>query len=185
MHGTPAGQGGTIMAIEKIRKSIETVAEELARHPDAAVSEDNTAVAVMKEGLCCRIQGPGGAELITDMPETIGGDGAALTPGWYLRAALASCDATVITMRAARLGIALTALEVTVNSSSDNRGLLGAGDDAHPGPLEVRVHVRIAANGASPEQLCEIVEWAERHSPVGDALRRAIPCSVEVDTGPG
>jgi hypothetical protein len=88
-------------------------------------------------------------------------------------------------MRAARLGIAPTALEVTLNSSSDDRGLLGVGDNALPGPLEVRLHVRIAADGASPEELREIVEWAERHSPVGDALRRAVPCRVEIDTGSG
>lgn len=85
-------------------------------------------------------------------------------------------------MRAAQLGISLTKLEVTVNSSSDDRGLLGIGDNALPGPFGVRVHVRIAADDASPEQLREIVEWAERHSPVGDALRRAVPCRVEIDT---
>jgi uncharacterized OsmC-like protein len=139
----------------------------------------------MTDGLRCRIEGPGGAGLTTDMPGTIGGDGTAPTPGWYLRAALASCDATAITMRAAQLDIALTELKVTVNSSSDDRGLLGLGDDALPGPLEIRVDVRIAAADATPEQLREIVEWAERHSPVGDALRRAVSCRVEIDTGPG
>lgn len=176
---------GETMTTERIKKSIESVAEHLAERPDTAVSEDNTAVAVMTEGLRCRIEGPGGAVLTTDMPGTIGGDGTAPTPGWYLRAALASCDATAITMRAARLGIALTELSVTVNSSSDDRGLLGVGDDARPGPLEVRVCVRIASDDATPDQLREIVEWAEGHSPVADALRRAVPCRVEIDTDSG
>jgi hypothetical protein len=29
-------------------------------------------------------------------------------------------------------------------------------------------------------KLRAIVDWAERHSPVGDALRRAVPVEVEV-----
>jgi hypothetical protein len=31
-----------------------------------------------------------------------------------------------------------------------------------------------------PERLRQIVEWAGVHSPVGDAMRRAIPCNVEI-----
>jgi hypothetical protein len=43
------------------------------------------------------------------------------------------------------------------------------------------VHVRIGAAGASPEQLRELVHWAEGHSPVGDAVRRAVPSRMEID----
>jgi len=35
--------------------------------------------------------------------------------------------------------------------------------------------------GCSRGQLRQIVEWAEAHSPVGDALRRAIPSSMEIE----
>lgn len=126
-------------------------------------------------------EGPNGAVLVSDMPKGIGGGGTAPTPGWFLRAALANCDATVIAMRAAQLGVVLTRLEVTVDSESDNRGLLGVGDVAPAGPLSMRVHVRVAADNAPPELLRQIVDWAESHSPVGDALRRAIPCRTEIE----
>lgn len=164
-----------------IRQSIEGVMQFYAEHPGKALSTDKAAVAVIQEGLRCKTEGPNGAVVVSDMPEGVGGGGAAPTPGWLLRAALASCDATVIAMRAAQLGIVLTSLEVSVDSVSDNRGLLGVGDGVPAGPLGMRVRVRLAADEVSPEQLRQLVQWAESHSPVGDALRRAIPCSTEIE----
>jgi len=169
------------VTIAQIQQSIEDVVKSFSEHPERGRSTDKAAVATIQEGLRCKAEGPNGAVLITDMPKGIGGGGAAPTPGWFLRAALANCDATVIAMRAARLGIALTKLEVTVDSVSDNRGLLGLGDGIPAGPQSMRIRVVIAADGAAPEQLRQIVEWAESHSPVGDAVRRAIPSSMEIE----
>jgi hypothetical protein len=45
------------------------------------------------------------------------------------------------------------------------------------------MRVVIGAAGASPGELRAIVAWADRHSPVGDALRRAIPVEIEVLAG--
>lgn len=83
-------------------------------------------------------------------------------------------------MRAAQLGIALTRLEVTVDCVADNRGILGVGEGVPAGPQSMRIRVVLAADGASPQQLRDIVEWAEAHSPVGDALRRSVPVSMEI-----
>jgi uncharacterized OsmC-like protein len=115
------------------------------------------------------------------MPKAVGGGGSAPSPGWLLRAALANCDATVIAMRAAQLGVALTTLEVTVDSESDDRGLLGMDGTISAGPLSMRTRVRIGAQGVAAKDLRDIVEWAEAHSPVGDALRRAVPSRTEVE----
>lgn len=171
------------MSSSHIRTSMETLASHFAMHPQDAASRDKPAVATLESGLRCKATGPKGELLVTDMPKAIGGDGTAPTPGWFLRAALANCDATVIAMRAAQLGIALTQLEVTVSSESDNRGLLGQADSVPPGPLGVHVTVRIAAEGVSEPALLDLVRWAEKHSPVGDAFRRAIPIEAEVLVG--
>lgn len=168
------------MSIDHIRESLGQVARHFAEHPQDAMSQDKPAMAVLEEGLRCRAEGPNGACLVTDMPKPLGGGASAPTPGWLLRAALANCDATVIAMRAAQLGIVLTRLEVTVESQSDNRGVLGVSQSVPPGPLSMRTRVRIAANGSPPEQLLELVRWAEAHSPVSDAVRRAVPCTTEV-----
>jgi uncharacterized OsmC-like protein len=172
---------GILMTIAQIQQSIDGVVKFYLEHPERALSTDKAAVAVIQEGLRCKAEGPDGAVVVSDMPKGIGGGGAAPTPGWLLRAALANCDATVIAMRAAQLGVVLTRLEVTVDSLSDDRGLLGIGDAVPPGPLSMRVHVLVAADGASPEQLRQIIEWAESHSPVGDAMRRAIPSNTEIE----
>jgi uncharacterized OsmC-like protein len=87
----------------------------------------------------------------------------------------------MIAMRAAELGITLTTLEVAVGSTSDDRGLLQMDDSIPAGPLNVQVHVKLGGDGLSAEQLHELVTWAERHSPVGDSISRAVPLKVSVE----
>jgi uncharacterized OsmC-like protein len=168
------------MSTDRIKESLHQVARYFAEHPEKAISQDKPATSVLESGLRCRAEGPNGAVLVSDMPAGIGGGASAPTPGWQLRAALANCDATLIAMRAAQLGVKLTLLEVTVGSESDDRGLLGVSESIPPGPMSVSVSVRIAAEGASAEQLHDLVRWAERHSPVSDAVRRAVPVHTQV-----
>jgi len=169
------------MSIQQIQKAVKGVIKYYTENPDKALSEDKPATAKVEVGLRCRATNGDGVELVSDMPKGIGGGATAPTPGWLLRAALANCDATIIAMRAAELGITLTTLEVTVSSSSDDRGLLQIDDSIQAGPLNVRVHVKLGADGVSKEQLHEIVAWTERHSPVGDAIIRAVPLKVSVE----
>jgi uncharacterized OsmC-like protein len=166
-----------------IRESIESLVAYLGEHPEKWRNADPPATAVMVDGLRCRADGPGGASIVSDMPSAVGGGDSAPRPGWFMRAALATCDATVIAMRAAQLGIALDRLEVAVESESDPRGLLGIDDTVVAGPASLRMRVTIAAAGVPAEQLREIVAWADHHSPVGDALQRAIPVEVEILIG--
>lgn len=169
------------MSIQQIRQSVIGVTKYYIENPDQALSEDKPATATVMEGLRCRATGSDGAELFSDMPRGIGGGATAPTPGWLFRAALANCDATMIAMRAAELGLTLTELEVTVSSTSDDRGLLQIDDSIHPGPLDVRVHVRLGGKDVTEEQLRELVAWTERHSPVGDSISRAVPLRVSVE----
>ena len=168
-------------AAAHIQSSLEEILGHLAAHPNQGRRTDKPATAVVERGLRCRAHGPDGAVLISDMPQALGGEGSAPTPGWFLRAALASCDATVIAMRAAQLGVSLTELEVTVDSESDARGLLGVDDSVCAGALSMRTRVRIGAAGTPPERLRQIVHWAAAHSPVGDAVRRAVPARTEIE----
>jgi uncharacterized OsmC-like protein len=171
------------MSIEHIRASIGQVARHFAENPQDALSQDKPAVAVLEGGLRCRAEAPNGETVVSDMPASLGGGATAPTPGWLLRAALANCDATVIAMRAAQLGIALERLEVTVSSTSDDRGILGISESLPAGPLSMRVSIRIAAGGVTAEELRELVHWGEEHSPVGDTVRRAVVVVSEVLVG--
>ena len=166
----------------EIRDSILEVRSALASRADAGPAPDRPAVAVIEDGLRCRAEGGDGWAVVTDMPGVVGGEGAAPTPGWLIRAALASCAATTIAMRAAELNIALTELEVTAESETDMRGLLDVGEDVEPGPVGARLRIRLAADDADEERLEELVEWADSHSPVGDCVRRAVPVELEITT---
>ena len=164
----------------QVAESIAAARSMLGAKADAGPATDRPAAAVVESGLRCRVEGPDGWSLVTDMPTPVGGNAAAPTPSWFLRAAWASCAATAIAMRAAELGISLTWLEVTAESETDMRGLLAVGDGVPPGPQRARLRISIASDEEETQRLRELVEWADRHSPVGDALRRALPIELDL-----
>jgi uncharacterized OsmC-like protein len=117
------------------------------------------------------------------MSKSVGGTASAPSPGWLLRAALAACDATLVAMEAARDGIELTDLAVSVESESDFRGILGVDPSVRPGPQSMRVAYRLAAGNATDDQLRALVRRAESHSPVRDALTREMAMTTEIAIG--
>jgi uncharacterized OsmC-like protein len=166
------------MSNTTVREALEHLST--AIHADPAKARvKSAATARLANGLRCEITGPRDQRAASDMPPGMGGTGSAPNPGWLLRAAMASCTATVIAMRAAKLGVVLTQLEVTVESESDNRFLLGLDESIAAGLGGWRMSVDISGN-AAPETLQEIVSWADAHSPVGCAVRQAAACSVDV-----
>ncbi len=98
------------MSTQEIQAAIKKVVGFLEKYPEKARYTDSAATAVVEGGLRCRVDGPNGAYMVSDMPEAIGGGATAPSPGWLMRAALANCDATVIALRAAQEGITLTTL---------------------------------------------------------------------------
>lgn len=165
------------MSVTQIREAIEKVSKVLAEKPEKARIKNPSATAVLADGLKCEVTGPAGEKLQTDMPAGVGGGASAPNPGWLMRAALASCNATCIAMRAARFGVNLSKLEVTVASESDNRGMLGLDENVSAGLQDLRVHVRVSAPGTPAPELSELVRWACSHSPVGCTD----VCSAQVD----
>jgi uncharacterized OsmC-like protein len=165
-----------------IRKAIKGALEYLTQHPNEARSTDSAASATIVDGLVVRVTGPGGESLTTDMVPSVGGTATAPSPGWLLRAAEASCVATLIAMRAAMLDIGLDTLEVTVDSESDDRGLLGLDAEVPAGPLSGRVAIRLTADGVDSATLEEIAHWGVKHCPVCDAVERAVPIRTEITT---
>lgn len=152
-----------------VREAIEQLGAAISADPAKARAKSVPATARLTEGLKCEVTGPHGQRLVTDMPPAMGGNASAPNPGWLLRSAVASCAATVIAMHAAKLGVTLELLEVTVESDSDLRGILGLDDKISAGHA-LRTTVKIRGNAQS-HALREIVTWAEAHSPVGCSVR--------------
>ena len=169
------------MSAQKIFDAMERLSASIAADPARAKSKNAPATARLREGLQCEVTGPYNERFFTDMPPAMGGAASGPNPGWLLRAALASCTTTVIAMRAAKLGVAIESLEVTVETDSDVRGILGTDDKISARHAAMRMKVRIGAPGHSPQALRELVEWAEAHSPVSCTVRQAPACSLEVE----
>jgi uncharacterized OsmC-like protein len=170
------------MSTQQIRSAIEKAIDFVTEHPDEARYTDSAAVAILQDGLRCVVAGPGGESIVTDMPSSVGGGGSAPSPGWLFRASLASCAAALIAMRAAQLGVELSGLEVTVDSESDDRGILGIDDAVRAGPLSIRVGVRMTSSTTDQTGLGQLAEWGIAHCPVSEAAGRAVPLALELET---
>jgi len=173
------------MARQDTAAALQRVASALQRRPHAGLHEDPPAVSRWDGGSRVVTRHANGQQVVSDLPDGLGGDSAQVTPSWLLRAGLASCSATRIAMAAASQGIELDQLEVRAASRSDTRGLFGlAGADGSPayaGPQELQLHVRIAARGVAPERLRALVEHSHRLSPVVLAMQDALPLQVHIE----
>ena len=163
----------------RVRESLERLHRVFLERPEAAKKPNASATATWQNGLRCEVAGPGGELVVTDMPHAMGGDGDGPNPGWLLRASMASCTATAIVMRAARLGIALRSLNVSVYSESDARGLTGI-EGVSTALSGMRMSIEIGAENVSDQQLRDLAEIGEAQSPVNCTLRERPPLAVEV-----
>jgi uncharacterized OsmC-like protein len=173
------------MAPGKIAASIERVSATLIRKPHAGLRDDTPATVRWAGGLRTVARSEVDTEIATDMPEAIGGDNTAPTPGWLLRTAVASCAVTRIAMEAAARGIALATLEVHVTSRSDIRGLMGVvapdGRAVPAGPLAMDLYVRISAPGVEASTLRELVAATTGCSPVTCAIEQPLAVGLHVE----
>jgi uncharacterized OsmC-like protein len=168
---------------QTIGEAIAGAIDHLTRHPEEASYTDSAAIATLKGGLRVSVRDPAGRTLETDMSKGVGGEESAPSAGWLFRAALAACDTTLIAMRAAMLGVELTDVQVTIDSESNDHGILGIDESVPAGPLSLRTQVRVAAKDADEQSLRTLVEWAIAHCPVCDAAKRAVPMTIDVDVG--
>jgi organic hydroperoxide reductase OsmC/OhrA len=48
----------------------------------------------------------------------------------------------------------------------------------------MRIKIHVTAKDSEPDLVAEVAKWAVDHCPVSDAIRRAIPTTVEVNHQP-
>jgi uncharacterized OsmC-like protein len=173
------------MSAQYVADALQRVEVVLRRRPDMGVHDDSPATASWRGSTRIVTSHDNGIEVTTDMPNELGGTGDQVTPGWLLRAGLASCTATRIAMSAAAAGIELTKLELRASSRSDTRGMLGMteadGTRISAGPRDVELHVIIAARGVPAEKLRALVEESHRCSPVPCAIQEETPVGLQIE----
>jgi uncharacterized OsmC-like protein len=168
--------------VEKIKIALERCKNAFIRKPalgrDTAVSKVR-----MVNGLTCEIS-EGNWKFSVDMPEGIGGNNTAPTPGVYGRAALGSCLAIGYMMKAAELNIPVKNLEVEVQADFDDGALLGTAEkNIAPGYLEVRYTITIESD-APEEKIMQMLDEGDLHSPYLDVFSRAQTCVRKINIVP-
>jgi uncharacterized OsmC-like protein len=164
---------------QDIKAGIERAREYLHTLPELARYHDTPARATVERDLLVRVAGPDG--MPKEMLAGIGDSASVPSPGWYLRAALASSVAMFVAMRAAELTARIDGLEVLVEAESDDRGALGMSSEIPAGPIEMTIIIRYAASDRDEAATRQIIDWAVMHSTVRDAIAREVPLSVAVE----
>ena len=177
------------MAMNEVATALERAASVLRRRPSAGLHDDAPGMARWIGGVRTEATHANGQSVLTDMPAELGGAGAHASPGWLVRSGVAACTVTSIATLAAQEGIELQLLEVRVTSRSDTRGYLGLpevdGAAISPGPVEMRMHVRLAAEGVSEERLRALVEAAQSRAPMTAVVQDPRPMETRVEIGLG
>jgi len=136
-------------------------------------------VAVVGEGLACRIVEKNHT-LTADLPKSMGGEDTGPSPSVLVRAALSSCLAMGVKIWAARKGVSIQSVEVSVETDVDARGQFGVADAIVAGFDGVRASIRIQSS-ADATVLQEIVDTSLRYSPLVDAFKRSHSIATNVE----
>lgn len=134
--------------------------------------------AIVEAGTLCSIEEKG-CKFMADAGRGLGGGDEAPTPSALLRSALSSCIAIGVKMWAARRDVPVDCVEVTLETDSDARGVLGLCAATPPGFTGLRVRIDVQSPAAA-ERVHEIVALSQRYSPLLDVI--ANPQQVETYT---
>lgn len=110
-------------------------------------------------------------------PILLGNDTAA-NPVEYALAALAGCLTTSLVYHAAAQGIRLDEVESTYEGNLDLHGFLGLDENVRNGYKDIRITFRVKGD-APPAKLRELVDLAQKRSPVFDIVTNGVPVKVE------
>ncbi|GAB3417274.1 OsmC family protein [Haloparvum alkalitolerans] len=119
-------------------------------------------------------------EFVVDEPTAVGGTNEGPTPVEYLLGAWAGCLNLTAHNVAADRGVEIEGIELGLEGDLDPRKFAHGSDGARAGFQEIRVEVKLAADG-DDEALDGFAAEVEERCPVGDNLQNATPAAVSVD----
>ena len=155
-----------------LKTILDATADALEANPSAAAAEVSAGGELV--GTCEVEVRVGDRRVKVDMPEALGGNASAPSPGEYALASLGSCQAITYRIWSEKLGIRLDRLRVDVQDQIDIRGLFGLHDEVRPGFGKVDVHVELS--GPEPSDRYEELRRAvNEHCPVLDIFANTVP----------
>ncbi len=157
--------------MDTIATAIDRLETALTRKPGFGVGT-STSVTTLTSGLRCTTEdGPWHTD--ADLLDRIGGEGSAPAPSVLMRAALGSCMAMSYRLRAAKHGVPLTSVRVTVETESAVAGMLLTDTSEPAGFRSVRFHVEIDSPAAN-EDVMRVIDEGDQLSPVLDLFTRSV-----------
>jgi len=115
-----------------------------------------------------------------DEPPVLLGDNQGANPVEYLLVGLSGCLTTAMVAHAAARGIELKSVQSRLEGDLDVQGFLGLSEDIPVAYQEIRVSFKIEAD-ISEEQKQELVEMAQKYSPVFNTVTRPVPVKVNLE----
>lgn len=112
-----------------------------------------------------------------DGPPVLLGEDHGANPVEYALAALNGCLTTSLIYHAAAQGVKIDEVEAILSSDLDLHGFLGMDENVRNGYEKIQVNFRIKSD-ASEEKLGELVELAQKRSPVFDIVSHPTPVEV-------
>jgi uncharacterized OsmC-like protein len=115
-----------------------------------------------------------------DEPPILLGNNEGSNPVEYLLVALSGCLTTSMIAHASAKGIELKGVSSRYEGDLDLRGFLGMSEDVPVGYQEIRVYFKIDAD-LSEGLKEELVQMAQKYSPVFNTITKSAPVSVRLD----
>ncbi|MDE2579142.1 MAG: OsmC family protein [Hyphomicrobiales bacterium] len=118
---------------------------------------------------------------IVDEPPGLLGDDTAPNPTEALLAALGTCVAVGLQANAVARGWKINAIEVELEGDINVTSVWGVGD-LNPKPVgltDVRLKARLDVDGASPQEVAEVIAHTAQWSPVFNTVKNPVRLSIE------
>lgn len=115
-----------------------------------------------------------------DEPPVLLGDNQGANPVEYLLVALSGCLTTALVAHAAARGVELKSVQSRLEGDLDVQGFLGLSETIPVAYQEIRVSFKIDAD-ISEQEKQELVEMAQKYSPVFNTITRPVPVKVGLD----
>ena len=114
-----------------------------------------------------------------DEPQILLGEDHGANAGEYALAALSSCLTTTLIYHAAAQGVVIDEVESTLSGDIDLQGYLGMSESVRNGYEKIKVIFKVKSN-APKEKIRELVELAQKRSPVFDIISNPTPVEVSL-----
>jgi uncharacterized OsmC-like protein len=115
-----------------------------------------------------------------DEPPVLLGASQGTNPVEVLLVALSGCLTTSLIAHASAKGIDIRDVQSRYEGTIDLRGFLGISEEVPVGYQEIRVYFKVDAE-ISEEQKHELVQMAQKYSPVYNTITKSAPVSVELE----